>query len=506
MSLGIDFGTTRTVVAYADRGNYPVVSFESHTGDWVEWFPSVVAEHNGSLSFGFDALAVGEEPNARCVRSFKRLLAGAQASPGGGVTIGSVRITVRDLCERFLIALRVALQKRSNLPQAFVRQKPMHAVVAAPANAFCTQRFVTLDAFRGAGFTVLSMLNEPSAAGFEYSHRHARTLNSKREHVIVYDLGGGTFDASLVHLRGKRHEVVATSGLARLGGDDFDRVLAQMVAGESFEALGERERANLETECRGAKETLGPSSRKITIDGASAGLSEVTVAVADYFERCEPLVASTLEAMKPVLDRSAGAGFELTGVAGVYVVGGASSLPVVGRVLRDRFGKRVHRSPYAHASVAIGLAIAGDAGSGFELDDRFSRNFGVFREGRNGEQTTYDPLFTRDMPLPRSGQPTLSVERRYRAAHDVGHYRFFECTAFAEDGSPRGDLAPILDVRFPFDTRLRETPDLSRMPVSRIHGLGPQILERYDVGADGLVRLTITDLDSGYTRTCALGS
>lgn len=499
MSLGIDFGTTRTVVAYADRGNYPVVSFESHTGDWVEWFPSVVAEHNGALSFGFDALAIGEEPDAHCVRSFKRLLAGSDASPRAEVTIGTVRIAVRDLCERFLIALRVALKKRSNLPRAILKDKELVAVVAAPANAFCTQRFVTLDAFRGAGFSVESMLNEPSAAGFEYSHRHARTLNSKREHVIVYDLGGGTFDASLVRLRGKRHEVVKTAGLARLGGDDFDRVLAEMIAGPSFASLGPRERARLLTECRDAKEALNASSRKLTI-------LDVTVSVSDYFERCEPLVASTLEAMKPILEHSESEGDELTGVAGVYVVGGASALPVVGRVLRERFGKRVHRSPYAHASVAIGLAIAGDAGSGFELDDRFSRNFGVFREGRNGEQTTYDPLFTRDTPLPRPGQPTVSIERRYRAAHDVGHYRFFECTAFGEDGSPRGDLAPILDVHFPFDARLREVADLSRVPVSRLPHTGPEILERYDVGADGLVRLTITDLDSGYTRTCALGA
>ena len=71
------------------------------------------------------------------------------------------------------------------------------------------------------------MLNEPSAAGFEYTHRHRNTLTSKREHVVVYDLGGGTFDASLVRMSRPAHEVVATAGINRLGGDDFDDVLAR---------------------------------------------------------------------------------------------------------------------------------------------------------------------------------------------------------------------------------------------------------------------------------------
>src|SRR4029079_4630907 len=91
------------------------------------------------------------------------------------------------------------------------------AGVAAPANAHGTQRFLTLDAFRRAGFEVIALLNEPSAAGFEYTHRYRNTLTSRREHIIVYDLGGGTFDASLVHMTGRRHEAIVTGGLKELG-------------------------------------------------------------------------------------------------------------------------------------------------------------------------------------------------------------------------------------------------------------------------------------------------
>ncbi len=519
MGIGIDFGTTRTVVAYADRGNYPIVSFETDSGDMLEWFPSVVAEREGELLFGHAALAVLGDASFTQARSFKRLLSGAEASADGTVTIGSSRVLVADLVGRFLDALAEALRTRSNLPDNLKSRARLSAVVATPANAFCTQRFITLDAFRRAGFDVQAMLNEPSAAGFEYSHRHARTLTSKREHVIVYDLGGGTFDASLVRMSGTQHDVVLTAGLAELGGDDFDRLMAEMIAkraGLDFATLSPRPRALLLDQCRDAKERINASSRKVTID-ASESLAqytdepELTLALADYYEACTPLVERTLGAMQEVLARRAGEGERdeqelMADVAGVYVVGGASALPVVARVLRARFGKRVHRSPYPHAAVAIGLAIASDADAGFGLGDRFSRNFGVFREAQGGQKASYDVIFTRDVALPRPGEPSVSVERRYRAAHDVGHYRFFECAAFDAEGMPRGDIAPLTDMLFPFDARLRSGADLRRLPVKRLDREGPLVAERYAVDAHGMVEVTITDLDSGFERRHQLGA
>jgi hypothetical protein len=305
-----------------------------------------------------------------------------------------------------------------------------------------------------------------------------------------------------------------TAGLARLGGDDFDRVLAGLAAKRGrldLDALSPHRRRLLLDACRDAKEALNASSRKITLDleaclGKDAHTPELTLAAADYYEACEPLVEQTLEAMQPVLVR-AGEGEDLSDVAGVYVVGGASSLPVVGRVLRARFGRRVHRSPYPHAAVAIGLAIASDASASFQLEDRFSRNFGVFRESQAGDKASYDAIFTREMALPRPGEPSVTVRRRYHAAHDVGHYRFFECAAFDDEGAPRGDLAPVTDVLFPFDASLRRADvDLARQAVRRLDGRGPLIEECYAVDAHGMVEVTITDLDSGFARRHALGT
>src|SRR5262245_23159045 len=170
MRLGIDFGTTRTVVAFCDRGNYPVVSFTDESGDAVDCFPSIVAEKAGELRFGFAAERVGADLQWTLLYSFKRLL--HDPSPDATVVIGSTSIRLLDLLTRFLDALATALRTRSNVARALRGTEPLEVFVAAPANAHSTQRFVCLDAFRRAGFDVLGLLNEPSAAGFEYTHRY----------------------------------------------------------------------------------------------------------------------------------------------------------------------------------------------------------------------------------------------------------------------------------------------------------------------------------------------
>jgi molecular chaperone DnaK (HSP70) len=546
MDLGIDFGTTRTVVAASDRGNYPVLGFVAHDGETCEWFPSVVAASDAGLRFGFDALAVSGDPAWTLARSFKRWL-GEPGSIEREVTLGPRRFRLDALIEGFLVALREAIVRRSNLPRRLAKSAKagdaLRAVVAAPANALGNQRFVTLDAFRRAGFDVVAMLNEPSAAGFEYSHRWRSTLSARREHVVVYDLGGGTFDASLVRMRGARHEAIATAGLSRLGGDDFDAVLAELAL-EAAEipasSLDARARTRLLEQCREAKERLNPSSRKVVVDleaalGERARLPEAVIPVTRYYERCTPLVERTLEAMAPVLrkletegapafepgteidesapleDKSAPpAGADLGDIAGIYVVGGASSLPIVGRILRQRFGRRVHRSPYPSAAIAVGLAIAIDESSELELRDRFSRHFGVFREADAGRSVTFDAIFDADTELPRGGP--IHVARAYRPAHDLGHFRFVECSARAEDGTPRGEILPFAEVRVPFDPELRRRADageiaLAQHPVRHVEpGRAHLFEERYALDANGIVEVTMTDLDDGWSRTWRIGN
>jgi molecular chaperone DnaK (HSP70) len=511
--LGIDFGTTRTVVACADRGNHPVVSFTDTAGDSVEWIPSIVAERDGELRFGFDAAAVADDPSFTTLRSFKRLLAHTDAGPAQTVAVGSTVVPLGDLLARFLSYVRDALATRSDVRRSVARGRDLHAAVAVPANAYGAQRFVTLDAFRRAGFHVAAMLNEPSAAGFEYTHRHRDTISSRRDLVVVYDLGGGTFDASVVRMSGLRHDVLATAGIAQLGGDDFDVTLARLAlerVGLDLDALSARGEAHLLDQCRAAKEGLSPSSRKITLDleqvlGQASPRPEITLRVSDFYDACTPLVERSIEAMVPMMSRIDGAWADLAEIAGIYVVGGASELPIVARALRQRFGRRVHRSPYPSAAVAIGLSIAADGAAGLVLVDRYARTFGVFREGAAGREITFDPIFAQGTELPSPAAEPLSCTRVYRAAHNVGHFRFFECGALDEGGRPRGDMALFGDVYFPFDPTLSAADDLASVPVERRFEDGPRIFEQYCLDEKGIVQVLIRNVDFGYERSYRLG-
>jgi molecular chaperone DnaK (HSP70) len=517
--LGIDFGTTRTVVAHADRGNHPVVDFVDAFGDSIAFIPSVVAERAGELRFGLDAEAVAEDPSFTVLRSFKRLLSGPNTGPRHTVAVGGTTLTVSSLITSFLAHVRKALFERSNLRRKRLGDADLSVTVSVPANAFAGQRMVTLDAFREAGFTVGSMLNEPSAAGFEYAHRHRTTLTSRRDLVVVYDLGGGTFDASIVRMVGRHHDVLATAGVSRLGGDDFDVALAELglrTAGVGADDLSPRTAAQWLAHCRAAKEALRPSSRKITLDlegvlGPHARAAELTLPTSAYYEACAPLVEHSLLAMSPLMTRAESeAAGELGEIAGIYVVGGASELPVVGRLLRERFGRRVHRSPYPSAAVAIGLSIAGAEEDDFQLVDRYSRTFAVFREAEEGREVVLDPIFTRDTVVP-GGAAALSVSqwapqrRTYRAAHNVGRYRFFECSEVDDRGKPKGDMSLCGDVLFPFEPRLSGEKDLSAVPIERRRGEGPRIVEEYSLDDNGIVHLVIRNADSGYERTYRLG-
>ncbi|APR86494.1 Chaperone protein HscA [Minicystis rosea] len=513
MRFGIDFGTTRTVVACSDRGNFPVVTFEDETGNPVDWYPSVAAERRGELRFGFDALAVAGDPEWVVLRSFKRLLTGPRSAPDFEVQLGNTTLPGSELIARFLRSLRDAIVSRSNRPKGNTDE--LVSVVATPANAHGTQRFVTLDAFRRAGFDVIGMLNEPSAAGFEYTHRYRNTITARREHIVVYDLGGGTFDASLVHMSGKRHDAVATAGSNQLGGDDFDAVLANLAlesAGIKRTGLPRRALLMLAEQCREAKERLNPSSKRIVVDlesclGDHAPVPEITIAVADYYDRCVPLVQKTIEVMEPVMARLEQKNDDpLAEIAGIYVVGGASSLPVVGRVLREIFGRRVHRSQYPSAAIAMGLAIASDEETGYQLSDRLSRHFGVFREGQSGAEVIFDEIFSRDTKVPGKHDAPVVHRRVYRPMHNIGRYRFVECAQLDRTGVPLGDITAYNDVLFPFDRGVRTLRDLSAVPVRRLSTEGPLIQEEYAVTHHGIVRVTITDLESGFARAYDVGA
>jgi molecular chaperone DnaK (HSP70) len=192
MRLGIDFGTTRIIVAFVDRGNYPVVSFDAPDGVAREWFPPLVAVKDQRRVYGWEAWAAPEEPGWTVVRSLKRALEGA--GPETLVQIATQTVPMLQLLRELCSALRINLLEHSNLPS--VEVGPLEVMLGVPANANSNQRFLTAEAFRQAGFHVLGLLNEPSAASIEFGHRDRSSRQKKAKgQILVYDLGGGTFDA-----------------------------------------------------------------------------------------------------------------------------------------------------------------------------------------------------------------------------------------------------------------------------------------------------------------------
>jgi molecular chaperone DnaK (HSP70) len=502
MKLGIDFGTTRTAVAVADRGNYPLVSFQSDNGSAQPWYPGLIAVRGDSCVFGLEAWDRLFEPGWTILRSLKRCL--MQFGPHSPIRVGEFRCSTLELMVRYLNQLRQDLCNRSNLELAPAAN--LEALISVPANANSNQRFITIEAFRQSGFRVAGVVNEPSAAGIEYSHRYG-SRKGQKDYLVVYDLGGGTFDTSVIQMKDRHYEVLADEGITHLGGDDFDELLLELALSrlDTKPELEPVAREQLLEECRRQKEGLHPNTRRMTIDlgGASAEAFEpVTVTTDEFYLRCTPLIEQTISAVERAVGRSGEtAEFGWKDVASIYVVGGASDLPAVARMLRARYGRRVRRSPYPSGATAIGLAIAADASGGFALQELFSRCFGVWREAEAGKRIVFDPIFPKGTSLPRRGEESLVRTRTYHPAHNIAHFCYLECGRLNEAGEPCSDLTPWDEVFFALDPALRDKPSLDQGDVVRTREFEGQIIEeRYTCDPDGVIEVTIANRTGGYER------
>jgi hypothetical protein len=339
-----------------------------------------------------------------------------------------------------------------------------------------------------------------------------------RRAMLVYDFGGGTFDVSLVELDEQVHWVRASEGISTLGGDDFDEVLADL----SLEAAGIDEAARdaltagewfaLHDTCRLHKEALHPNARRLVIDldDVVRGWPTVTIPVQAFYERCEPLVARTIDTVERLIaHEGARPGRpDPLGIDALFIIGGASELPLVARKLRDRFGRKVKRSAHPRSATAIGLAIQADTEAGYVLRDRFTRYFGVWREGEGGTIAVFDPLFEKGTMLPGAGDAALEARRSYHPAHNLGHFRFLECSHLAPDGRPAGDITLWDEIRFPFVPALAALQPAQLADVVVDHdpvAVSQDVEETCRVEAGGTVTVRLANRTAGYHRTYRLG-
>jgi len=277
-------------------------------------------------------------------------------------------------------------------------------------------------------------------------------------------------------------------------------VLAELAAGDVLPSLYLDEFFRLDEECRRQKEALHPNSRKIVVDldHAREGLGQASISVADYYDRCRPLLEPSLVMTRRLAEQG--------NLEALYITGGGSELPLVARVLREEFGRKVKRSEYTRSATAIGLAIQADETAGYTLREMFTRNFGVWREGDEGRRMIFDPIFPRGTRLPGADEPALVVQRRYQPVHNVGFFRYLEASQVDEDGRPCGDITVWDEILFPFDPALSDVHSLDNQPVSHSSAAAiQQIEEQYACDAAGVVTVTIRNLTAHYGREYRLG-
>src|SRR6516225_7638006 len=169
MRIGIDFGTTRVVVAAADRGNYPIVNFEGPDGHVRDWFPSLMAVSTDKRLYGWDAVSQQGKPGWTIVRSLKSQL--KTAGPYSTIELLGERLSLSQVMAEMMMALRRELLERSTVGAG--KYERLQVMLGVPANANSNQRFLTEEAARAAGFDVIGILNEPSAAAVEYIYRNS---------------------------------------------------------------------------------------------------------------------------------------------------------------------------------------------------------------------------------------------------------------------------------------------------------------------------------------------
>lgn len=223
------------------------------------------------------------------------------------------------------------------------------------------------------------------------------------------------------------------------------------------------------------------------------------IPMAEVARACKPLIDRTIETMEPL---SSLLNDTDSDVAGIHLVAGATSLPIVPRRLRELCGRKVHRSPHPTPATAIGLAVAADAGT-LGIGDRLSRGFGVFRETEFGGGIEFDVLT--DQTTRIAG--TTIITRKYRYRHNIGVFRFVEFSRTDAIGEPVGDLFPLATVVFPLDETLQYSSaefDADQVEVQETNN-GHVIEETYTILETGMITATITDVDTGWSITATMG-
>lgn len=460
--IGIDLGTTNSCVAVMEGGEATVIA----NAEGARTTPSVVAFTKSGERLVGQVAKRQAITNPDTVSSIKRDMGSNKKVHVGG----------KDYSPQEISAM--ILQKLKTDAEAYLGETVSQAVITVPAYFSDAQRQATKDAGKIAGLEVLRIINEPTAAALAYGMD-----KDNDQKIMVYDLGGGTFDVSILEIGDGVFEVLATSGNNRLGGDDFDERIMNYLADEFKKENGIDLKSDkmalqrLKEAAEKAKiELSGVTTSNINLPFITADASgpkhlDMTLTRAKFDELTHDLVEAT---MGPARQALSDAGLSASQVDKVLLVGGSSRIPAVQEAVKKLIGKEPHKGINPDECVAIGAAIqAGVLGgdvSGLVLLDVTPLSLGIETLGG-----VFTKLIERNTTIPAKKSQTFST---------------------AADGQTSVEVHVLQGEReMAADNKTLGKFQLTGIPAAP-RGV-PQIEVSFDIDANGIVHVSAKDLGTG---------